>query len=407
MKKLFNAILEINTASFPWYLTIAGMLAGMHYAYPSFIEWSGVPLRGIAWFVGTSIILRGYDLISSRVRPKKITLRLKPVFFSIAGSIGIFWILMEYKGTADIYRTIATSGTPPVISAGLFFILYWCVIVSALREQEDEGLPAGAIKKIYKERKENASTDRLSKESPIRRYAHQAEYDSIASHINADETVLDIGCGDGSLALLLAKKGARVTACDISEENIAMGKKEAVRQKLENAISFVIADAESAPFADNSFDWVVSSHVLEHVPHFEKALGEIWRITKKQAIIAMPTCLNPCAAVILGGDTFWALSRWSISAWFVGCMRIILNLGGDGVDERYAGDERLPHIWHYPWIMRRKIRRGGFRIVSFEASSICMPYMKSLIPLAQKLERYKKVPVLRNCGYGSIAVVEK
>ena len=218
---------------------------------------------------------------------------------------------------------------------------------------------------------------------------------------------MDAGCGDGMLAILLAKKGAVVTACDISAHNVAVGRAKAASAELSEKISFTTADAESLPFPDNSFDCVVSSHVLEHLPDFKKGLAELRRVTKKRAIIAMPTCLNPCAAIILGGDSFWTLSRFSPAAWFVGLTRIVLNLGGEGVNEDYAGDARLPHLWRYPWVMRRDIRNGSFRIIHFQASSFALPYIQRLIRISSWLERYRASPIMRNFGYGSIAVVEK
>jgi len=209
------------------------------------------------------------------------------------------------------------------------------------------------------------------------------------------------------VAVMLAKKGALVTACDISGPNIEQAKIYAGQEAVADKINFLVADAENLPFPDNSFDWVVSSHVLEHLPDFQKGLKEVYRITKKRAIIALPTCLNPCAMVLLGGDVFWTISKWSFFAWFIGLSRIILNLGGEGVNEGYGGYEELPHIWRYPWIMRRRLRQAGFRIIHFEASSLCLPYFNKLLPLIKKIDQYKDRLLIRNFGYGSIAVVEK
>ena len=414
MKKALRFIMEVNDASFAWYSAAAALLGSMNWAYPALMRESGIKLRTIAWFIGISTALK----ICSRVARKKggdggmrITIaRLKPSAVSITGSIVILWALFAYQANTEIYRTLSGSGVAMPYAAALFFIVYWLIIASVIQgmdSKNETGVPDEEIKEIYRKRTERQNDVRLSKEFPLRKYAHETEYRSIAQFICAGEKVLDAGCGDGTLAIMLAQKGARVTACDISPINIAAGKKQAEKKGLEAYVEFMTADAESLPFADNSFDWVISSHVLEHVPDFEKALAEIRRVTTKKAIIAMPTCLNPCAAIVLGGDAFWDISRWSLTAWFVGCIRIILNLGGEGVNEGYSGDSRLPHIWRYPWVMRRKLKNGGFRIVSFQASSLCLPYFKRLIPLIRKLERFNASPVIKNFGYGSIAVVEK
>ena len=419
MKKIIEFIIEINNASFIWYVAAGAFLYVATYAYPTLITETKISMGGIAWLLGISVLLKAYDaffrkktaVAAGKWAMRKIIMRLKHITLYVGGSIVIFWALFGYGANREIYVFISKAGIPTTLSIVVFFIAYWCVIISAItsndQKEKESVFVAEDIKNIYLKRREQGETARLSSSYPIRRYAHIAEYEAIVNFIRKGDVVLDAGCGDGSLAILLAKKGAIVTACDISPENIAAGRENAVSAGLSEKISFMTADAENLPFPDNSFDWVVSSHVLEHLPHFEKGLAEIRRITKKRAVIAMPTCLNPCAAVILGSDMFWRLSRWSATAWFVGSMRILLNLGGEGIDEGYAGDARLPHVWRYPWVMRRDIRKGSFRIIHFQASSFALPYMQWLIEISKWLEQYRGSPILRNLGYGSIAVVEK
>ncbi len=415
MSKAIRFLLEVNDASFAWYCTAAAFLYGMEWTYPALMRESGVSLKAVAWFMGMSAALK---IWAYAIREKEADgairgaiAKLRPSAASIAGSTVILWALFAYRANGDMYRMLAGSGVPAGYATAIFFVLYWCVIMGAIRDENDgtkeKEVHDGTIKEIYRKRRERQGDTRCSDEFPLRKYAHETEYGRIASFIRKGESVLDAGCGDGTLAVMLARKGARVTACDISEENVAACRRKARDLSVAANMAFVEGDAEALPFGDGSFDWVVSSHVLEHLPDFEKGLAELRRVTKKRAIIAMPTCLNPCAAVILGGDAFWTLSRWSLTAWFVGCIRIILNLGGEGVNEGYAGDARLPHIWRYPWVMRRKLEEAGFRIVSFQASSLCLPYFKTLLPLAKKMEKYRTAPVMKNFGYGSIATVEK
>jgi hypothetical protein len=88
-------------------------------------------------------------------------------------------------------------------------------------------------------------------------------------------------------------------------------------------------------------------------------------------------------------------------------LRILLNLHREGVQEGYAGVMELPHIWRYPWVMRRRLEKVGFKIDRFEAATLVLPYFSSLLPLVKLLDRFKALPVLRNLGYGSVAVLEK
>ena len=75
--------------------------------------------------------------------------------------------------------------------------------------------------------------------------------------------VLDFGCGHGMAAVVLARRGGRVTALDLSPGYLA----EARRRARANgaAVDFVQADGERLPFADGSFQRVWGNAVLHHL----------------------------------------------------------------------------------------------------------------------------------------------
>ncbi len=419
MKKILLLILEINSLVFAWYVFMGLALIAIDGVSNGFLERMGVARQIIYWIVGISALLEGASLLTPKLKkaPKLIRARtrinIRDLFsFSIAGA-SILWGSFWYYNAHTVAELGAQgSGLPPIAISGIIAaILCLGIFINAHdygeKNTEPENTSNETIKELYKEREESSIESKKSIAFPLWRYVHETEYTSIVEHVPAGTAALDNGCGDGTLAIMLAKKGVMITACDISEYNIAKAKRHAVEAGMENKIRFVMADAENLPFEDSSFDWVISSHILEHLPSFEKGLAEVRRVTKSKAVIALPTCLNPCAAVILGEDVFWEISRWSPFAWFVGCGRILANLGSAGVDEGYRGNKALPHIWRYPHVMRKELRRGGFEITAFQASSLCLPYFPRLIPLAKKMERFRDYPFLRNCGYGSIAVLKK
>jgi SAM-dependent methyltransferase len=263
------------------------------------------------------------------------------------------------------------------------------------------------IKDFYETYGDRIVDKRLNSPYPLRRYAHRLGYESIAKHVKPGETVLDAGCGEGVLSWYLAERGAKVTAIDISKPNVENAQAFLEKKGVLDRVTVLQGDAENLPFPDGSFDWVVSSHVLEHLPDFDKGLSEIRRVTKKRAIVALPTCLNLAAASQLGGADFWRPTKRALVALPWGLLRIALNLGREGVQEGYAGVGELPHIWRYPWVMRRRLEKGGFSIVRFEAAAIMLPYFSSLLPLVKLLDKGKHLPLLRDFGYGSIAVLKK
>jgi len=105
-------------------------------------------------------------------------------------------------------------------------------------------------------------------------------YESVLErHIPAGSArILDVGAGTGFLSLLLAKKGYSVTALDLSRGMLERAESKAAG--LGFSIDFLIGDAESLPFEDDSFDFVVSRWVLWTLPHPEKAVSEWKRVLK-------------------------------------------------------------------------------------------------------------------------------
>lgn len=92
-------------------------------------------------------------------------------------------------------------------------------------------------------------------------------------------TVLEVGCGHGYLASLLARTYA-VTATDMQ---IRPSTREA-----HPTITFQEARMEQLPFADASFDTVVCAHTLEHAPYFMQSVAELRRVARKRLIIVVP-----------------------------------------------------------------------------------------------------------------------
>ena len=92
----------------------------------------------------------------------------------------------------------------------------------------------------------------------------------------SDLNVLEIGCARGAFSRLVVQKSpsVKLTAIDISEVAITDA------AKTPGTIDFRVGDAEKLEFADNSFDFVFSCETLEHIPHPENMLKEIYRVLK-------------------------------------------------------------------------------------------------------------------------------
>lgn len=263
------------------------------------------------------------------------------------------------------------------------------------------------IKDFYTGYSDKITEKRLHSPYKLRRYAHIAQYESVLAYVESGMKVLDAGCGEGTLSIMMAKKGAFVTGCDISKPNIDNAVTHAKKNNLSN-INFVLGDAENLPFSDNEFDLVVSSHVLEHLPDFDKGLKEVMRVSKKRAVVAIPTILNPCSFVQVGGGWFYLKGLRSFVAFPLGLVRMFLAMltNKEGVDETYSG-ALVPHIFRFPSVMKKKIHNNNFKLISYEASSVCLPYFEFLLSLVAFLDKYKSRKVFRNLGYGTTFIIEK
>ena len=88
--------------------------------------------------------------------------------------------------------------------------------------------------------------------------------------------ILDVGCGDGSLAFDLAQKAHSITAIDIDPKNIEKAKKIHERAN----IHYQVGNAVEEKF-DAAFDAVTLSNVLEHIPDRVEFLKKLRPLTKR------------------------------------------------------------------------------------------------------------------------------
>jgi ubiquinone/menaquinone biosynthesis C-methylase UbiE len=76
---------------------------------------------------------------------------------------------------------------------------------------------------------------------------------------------LDVGCGDGLLACLLAEHCTEVTGIDRDDRMIALARERAPAQAHSGHVTFVAADFLAYPLADASFDFVCANTSLHHM----------------------------------------------------------------------------------------------------------------------------------------------
>ncbi|WP_034833240.1 class I SAM-dependent methyltransferase [Endozoicomonas numazuensis] len=111
---------------------------------------------------------------------------------------------------------------------------------------------------------------------------------------NGDK-VLDVGCGEGrhSIAAWLEAK-VDVTGLDLCEKDLqtARNKQQEAVDYLQGSqegrsIQFIQGNALELPFEDNTFDKIMCSEVLEHIPDYQGVLAEIKRVLKPDGLLAV------------------------------------------------------------------------------------------------------------------------
>ncbi|MGA0894759.1 MAG: class I SAM-dependent methyltransferase [Ilumatobacteraceae bacterium] len=171
--------------------------------------------------------------------------------------------------------------------------------------------------------------------------------------VRQGDLVLDAGAGFGRHAFELARRGADVVALDYAADEVTATRGtfgamvEAGEIPVERYVGVLQGDATRLPFADASFDRVITSEVLEHIQHDVNAIGELARV------------LRP-------GGTFAA----TVPAWLPEKVNWMLS------DEYHAPKATGGHVRIYSATeLRAKLRTAGLRVIgSHRAHALHSPY---------------------------------
>jgi SAM-dependent methyltransferase len=119
-----------------------------------------------------------------------------------------------------------------------------------------------------------------------------ANYDRLG--LKPQDKILDLGCGFGRHAYEAARRGAAVVALDAGTDEVngvagtfaamvAAGELDADTTR----VGVIQGDALALPFADETFDRVICSEVLEHIPPDVAAMAELARVLRRGGTMAI------------------------------------------------------------------------------------------------------------------------
>lgn len=109
--------------------------------------------------------------------------------------------------------------------------------------------------------------------------------------VPAGAAVLDVAAGTGELSFAAAKKAEKVVCTDLSMKMLEVAQKKAKKREVDN-IEFEVRNIYDLKDTDETYDVVIAGNVLHLLDEPEKAVTELWRVTKKGGRLLLPTFMN-------------------------------------------------------------------------------------------------------------------
>lgn len=197
--------------------------------------------------------------------------------------------------------------------------------------------------------------------------------------IKDNDTILDCGCGEGFYIMAISQlfPKVKIVAFDHDAELMKKAKKWAGSNI---NIKWVVGDIYNISFKDNTFDKIILSEVLEHIPDDLRALNEVKRVLKPGStlIITVPNHNYPF---------FWDPLNWT---------REHLKLGHFSPNSGFFGGIWAMHLrLYYPQEVKRLAEKAGLKIEKIAAQThYCLPFNHNILYAGKQL--YTKLPVFES-----------
>lgn len=174
------------------------------------------------------------------------------------------------------------------------------------------------------------------------------------------KNVLEVACGRGGFAKLLATRGAIMYGVDFSGIALqAALRKSTIADSGAVHVDWTQADAQQLPFAERSFEVVVSCETIEHLPDPQLALCEMARVCRPGGLLYLTT-----------PNYFNAMGLYYIYARVRG--RRLLTPGSD---------QPTDHVFTFPKI-RAMVKRAGWKIIRSDGTVHQVPIRRGHNPVA-------------------------
>ena len=199
----------------------------------------------------------------------------------------------------------------------------------------------------------------------------------------AGRRVLELGCGSGDLALLLARDGAMLTAVDVSPAMVALARARVARFAPAARADFLTAAAEDTGLPAGSFDVVVGKWILHHVDtaRVGAEIGRVLRPHGRAWFIENSGC-NP----VLGFARRRLVGRWGIPRLGTVDEHPLVRRDYDILGERFSSVTLSYPDFCFFQLFDRQVLRFRVRPVSY---------------VLERMDRlvYRRLPALRRYSF--------
>jgi ubiquinone/menaquinone biosynthesis C-methylase UbiE len=232
---------------------------------------------------------------------------------------------------------------------------------------------------------------RLTADARGRVFGRYVDFDALDG-----KDVLEVGCGSGIAAQMLAEAGSRLTAVDLTPWAVETTRKRLDAFGLEANV--LEADGEALPFSDASYDLVFSWGVIHHSSDMDRALGELVRVCRPGGRLVL---------MVYNRHSLFYVSYKGFQRFLPLARRLGLHFEGaragetDGLIARHFTVEEL----------RAKLEGAGLRDVRIEpygqdAELLPLP-RRVRLPVTERLPQRPKDAVLRRLGHQLAATALK
>ncbi len=232
---------------------------------------------------------------------------------------------------------------------------------------------------------------RLTADAKGRPFGRYVDFDALDG-----KDVLEVGCGSGIAAQMLAEAGANLTAVDLTPWAVATTRARLDAFDLDGTI--LEADGEQLLFAEESFDLVFSWGVIHHSSNMDRALAELVRVCRPGGALVL---------MVYHRHSLFYLAYKAFQRFLPVARRLGLHFEG----ARGGETEGLIARHFTKTELRAKLEAAGLtgvRIVSYGQDAELLPLPRRIrLPITERLPQRFKDAVLRRFGHQLAATAVK